>query len=130
MNGPATPGAVDHVRRSGETGARPAGLARDPPLLAPAVAAVSRATEVESRIASGGTATGTEEPGPPSGLTCPDRGAALLELADRRVPRFRRRAGHAFTIASLPAARPEAREDAPWSAVGPLEEEVALRCGV
>lgn len=62
----------------------------------------------------------------PSGLSCPDCGCALYEIDDRRLLRFRCRAGHAFSAESLLSGQSEARNNLLSAAFGALIEEATL----
>jgi two-component system, chemotaxis family, protein-glutamate methylesterase/glutaminase len=66
------------------------------------------------------------QPGPVSGLTCPDCGGALWEVDENGVPSFRCRIGHAYTPESLAAMQEESLEYALWGAVRALDERAAL----
>jgi two-component system chemotaxis response regulator CheB len=65
--------------------------------------------------------------GPPSGLTCPDCGGALWEIAESSRQRYRCHVGHQFSPEALESAHRDAVEGALWTAVRILEEHAALR---
>lgn len=67
-----------------------------------------------------------EQPGIPSGFTCPDCHGALWELRDGELLRFRCRVGHTFSPDSLLEGQDEALEGALWSAIRGMEERAAL----
>lgn len=64
--------------------------------------------------------------GTPTALTCPECGGVLVEVHDRRVLRYRCRAGHAWAAGNLLHSLAEAREAALLSALRMLAEEAAL----
>ncbi len=64
----------------------------------------------------------------PSALACPDCGGDLRALQDAEPLRYRCRAGHAFTAASLQAAPTATANDARWCDMRALQErELLLR---
>jgi two-component system, chemotaxis family, protein-glutamate methylesterase/glutaminase len=67
-----------------------------------------------------------EQPGIPSGFTCPDCHGALWELRDGELLQFRCRVGHTFSPDSLMEGQTEALERALWSAIRGMEERAAL----
>jgi len=75
-----------------------------------------------------GDAPGTpvEEPGAPSGLTCPECGGALFEKPGEQPMHFRCRTGHAYSPESLLAEQSDALEATFWAALRSLEENSAL----
>ncbi len=83
--------------------------------------------EIEGRIAAGDFRIEDwwelEKLSEPSGLNCPDCRSALYEIADKRVLRFRCRAGHAFSAESLASGQSEARYSVLSSLYGALMEE-------
>lgn len=89
-----------------------------------------KAMKAEVNIAAGAPLADAwrefEKSGTPSGLNCPDCRSALYELADKRLLRFRCRAGHGFTGRSLLHGQTEARENLLSSMFGALIEEAAL----
>jgi two-component system chemotaxis response regulator CheB len=62
----------------------------------------------------------------PSGFVCPDCGGALFELPNPPL-RFRCRVGHGWTTGALQAAHQDAMEEALWTALRILEEDLALQ---
>lgn len=119
--------AVDHRAPLAEIARLIVELAKD----APGVAVASTdLMETECRIAEGvaGFADwqAIERASHPSGLSCPDCGSVLQEMADRRMLRFRCRAGHAFSGLSLLDAQAEARDDRLSALFGALVEEATL----
>lgn len=67
-----------------------------------------------------------EQPGIPSGFTCPDCHGALWELRDGELIRYRCRVGHTFSPDRLMEGQTEALERALWSAIRGMEERAAL----
>jgi two-component system chemotaxis response regulator CheB len=67
-----------------------------------------------------------EQPGIPSGFTCPDCHGALWELRKGELLRFRCRVGHTFSPDSLMEGQTEVLERALWSAIRGMEERAAL----
>jgi two-component system chemotaxis response regulator CheB len=65
--------------------------------------------------------------GPPSGLTCPDCGGALWEIAEGNHQRYRCHVGHQFSPEALESEHGDAVESALWTAVRILEEHAELR---
>jgi two-component system chemotaxis response regulator CheB len=65
--------------------------------------------------------------GPPSGLTCPDCGGALWEVANGKMVRYKCHVGHQFSPDALVTEHSAAVESALWSAVRILEEHAELR---
>ncbi|MEX3916299.1 chemotaxis protein CheB [Paraburkholderia sp. BR10872] len=121
--------SVDHRCNLAEMGALLIMLANDDPAM---VAAGSRDELVgaEVSLAEGNLAPDVwskfETMAMPGGLNCPDCQSALFMLRDRRVIRFRCRAGHAFSAQSLLCAQLESRESKLGALLGDLSEEVAL----
>jgi len=118
--------AVDHVRRAQDigglimslasgrrSGARNARRSNDPEPQDPA-----KPIEVEEMQA---------RYGPPSGLTCPDCGGALWEIAEDNLHRHRCHVGHQFSTEALEASQHDAVESALWTAVRVLEEHAAMK---
>jgi two-component system chemotaxis response regulator CheB len=62
----------------------------------------------------------------PCGLNCPVCRSALYELSDKRMMRFRCRAGHAFSAESLLAEQADSREMQLSALFGSLTEEATL----
>ncbi|MFX1673642.1 chemotaxis protein CheB [Paraburkholderia sp. A2WS-5] len=62
----------------------------------------------------------------PCGLNCPICRSALYELRDKRMMRFRCRAGHAFSAESLLAEQADSRETQLSALFGSLTEEATL----
>jgi two-component system, chemotaxis family, protein-glutamate methylesterase/glutaminase len=65
--------------------------------------------------------------GPPSGMTCPDCGGALWEVAEKGLVRYRCHVGHQFTGDALDSALHDTVEGALWTAVRVLEEQAAMK---
>ena len=86
--------------------------------------------EIEGRIAAGDFRVEDwwqlESLSSPSGLNCPDCRSALYELGDRRVLRFRCRAGHAYSAESLASGQSEARYNLLSTLFGALMEEATI----
>jgi two-component system chemotaxis response regulator CheB len=91
---------------------------------------LSRAMEIENRIAEGIFGAEDwwvlEQLSSPSGLNCPSCRSPLYELNDKRVLRFRCRAGHAFSARSLLSGQAVALEHLLSSTFGVLMEEISL----
>ncbi len=68
-------------------------------------------------------------PGPPSAFTCPECSAALWELSDGALVRYRCRVGHTYSEDAMVEAQGDAVEAALWTALEVLEErgELLLR---
>jgi two-component system chemotaxis response regulator CheB len=64
--------------------------------------------------------------GTPSMFTCPECHGVLLQIKSEKVTRFRCHTGHAYSIQSLMADLEEGIEDALWSAIRAIEEQVLL----
>jgi|SRR5262245_15266138 len=64
--------------------------------------------------------------GTTSVFTCPTCHGALLKINDGRFTRFRCHTGHSFTISSLLTELTESTENALWSAVRTLDENIML----
>jgi two-component system, chemotaxis family, protein-glutamate methylesterase/glutaminase len=71
-------------------------------------------------------AIGSEPPGEPSGLTCPECHGALHELSDGGLVRYRCRVGHAYAADNMVVAQSTAVERALWVALRALDEKIAL----
>jgi two-component system chemotaxis response regulator CheB len=67
-----------------------------------------------------------EHPGTPSAFSCPECGGVLWELRDGELIRYRCRVGHAFSPDSVLAEQAETLEEALWSALKTLEENISL----
>ena len=76
--------------------------------------------EAEELIAS------VERLGKVSKLTCPDCHGALWEITDQDVLRFRCHVGHAYSVNSLTDGQGHMLENALWSAIRALEEQIIL----
>jgi len=68
----------------------------------------------------------TKLPGESSQYSCPDCGGVLRELHDGDFLRYRCRVGHAWTSGALAAQQVQTLDDALWTALRALEENVAL----
>ena len=66
-------------------------------------------------------------PGAPTGLTCPDCGAAVWELVIDRFKEFRCHVGHSFSPESMLQEQFEAIDAEFWSCLRRLEENIQLR---
>lgn len=64
--------------------------------------------------------------GTPSQYSCPECGGVLWEIHDGKLLRFRCRVGHAFTVDSMMAEQADAIEEAMWTALKVLEEQVSI----
>ncbi len=64
--------------------------------------------------------------GTPSQYSCPECGGVLWEIHDESLLRFRCRVGHAFSIDSMMAEQSDAIEEAMWTALKILEEQVSI----
>jgi two-component system chemotaxis response regulator CheB len=64
---------------------------------------------------------------PASGITCPECGGALWDVAEGRLLSFRCHVGHTYGDSSLLAHQASEVEAALWTALRALEEAVALR---
>jgi two-component system, chemotaxis family, protein-glutamate methylesterase/glutaminase len=62
----------------------------------------------------------------PTGLSCPECGGALREIAEGELLRYRCHVGHAYDAQLLLGAQTEVVEGALWSALRALEERAAL----
>jgi two-component system chemotaxis response regulator CheB len=118
--------AVDHVVKMAEMAAL---IESTAPGTAKGETAMARTKDPEPQ--DPGTTTEVKQMlelyGPPSGLTCPDCGGALWEIAEGGVVRFRCHVGHQFSSDALDSAQHDAVEGALWSAVRVLEEQVAMK---
>ena len=91
--------------------------------------ASARTQDPEPQLAAGLTDVGEMNArfGPPAGLTCPDCGGALWEVADGRVVRYQCHVGHQYAPESLDAGQSDAIDSALWTAVRVLEEHADLK---
>lgn len=64
--------------------------------------------------------------GTPSQYSCPECGGVLWEIQDGELLRFRCRVGHAFSIDSMMDEQSDAVEEAMWTALKVLEEQVSI----
>ena len=92
---------------------------------------VSDQIEIETRIAqqdmeSDELIAGVEKLGRISKLTCPDCHGALWEIDDNEMLRYRCHVGHAYSLESLNEGQSGMLEQALWSAVRALEEQMVL----
>ncbi len=67
-----------------------------------------------------------QHPGTVSPFSCPDCGGVLWELRDGAFVRFRCRVGHAWTSDALASKQSQVLDDALWTALRSLEENVSL----
>ena len=121
--------SVDHCCTLEEIGRLLVLLANDDPAT-PEPADLDQLIEIENRIAEGifqiDDWLKLEQTSEPSGLNCPTCRSALYELSDKRMLRFRCRAGHAFSAESLLSEQAESRETQLSSVFGALTEEMTL----
>ena len=87
--------------------------------------------EIEARIAQQQMEgeellASVERLGKISRLTCPDCHGALWEIDDQELLRYRCHVGHAYSAESLNEGQSEMLEEALWSAVRALEEQMVL----
>lgn len=75
---------------------------------------------------TGNEAPGDDQPGEPSGLTCPDCHGVLWVGAEPGRRELRCRTGHRFNLDTLASRQREAVEEAMWSAVRALQEAASL----
>jgi two-component system chemotaxis response regulator CheB len=78
--------------------------------------------ETEDALLEGDPAS-SERHGTPSVFSCPDCGGVLWELDDGRLPRYRCRVGHAYSVDSLLAGQAEEVEETLWMALRALHEQ-------
>ena len=72
------------------------------------------------------TTIGDDQPGRPTGFSCPECGGVLWEHHDSRVMEAICRIGHRYSLESLLEAKESALEGAMWAGVRALEEHVSL----
>jgi two-component system chemotaxis response regulator CheB len=87
--------------------------------------------EIETRIAQqemdgDELIASVEKLGKVSKLTCPECHGALWEITDEDLPRFRCHVGHAYSADSLGNGQDQVLENAIWSAIRALEEQMIL----
>lgn len=120
---------IDHCAGIERIAALIVELALDAPAADP-VPPVEPGVEAEARMAEGLMTLADWLPldrvAAPAGLNCPDCRSALYELPDKRLLRFRCRAGHAFTARHLLAGQAKTREDLVCGLFGALLEEAKL----
>jgi two-component system chemotaxis response regulator CheB len=92
---------------------------------------VAEEIEIEARIAAQQMdgeelIAGVERLGKISRLTCPDCHGALWEINDEEILRYRCHVGHAFSAEALNQGQSQMLEEALWSAVRALEEQMVL----
>ena len=118
--------AVDHVLPLTDIAAALATLARQP-TPDENEGPVPEEMKVEADVAGMDMAAiETPRAGQPSGYTCPECHGALWEVQDGDLPRFRCRAGHAYSPRTLMASQSQGLEDALWIALRALEESASL----
>jgi two-component system chemotaxis response regulator CheB len=120
---------VDHIARADEIPALLVRLVTEPLKEATPMKSANGSNGSPSDVAQQGTnalVTG-ELPGPPSGLTCPECGGAIWELAHGKRLQFRCHVGHAYTADGMIDEQSKALEAALWTALRALEESAALR---
>jgi two-component system, chemotaxis family, protein-glutamate methylesterase/glutaminase len=66
------------------------------------------------------------QPGEPSGFSCPECNGGLWEVVEGKLVRYRCRVGHAYSAESLLSASGSAVEAALWAALRALEENSAF----
>jgi two-component system chemotaxis response regulator CheB len=88
----------------------------------------SKSLEIETRIAFGDNplAEGIMTLGEASTFTCPECHGVLIEITNGKLNWFRCHTGHAFSINSLLAGLAESTENALWSAVRAIDENIML----
>ncbi|MBB5428950.1 two-component system chemotaxis response regulator CheB [Paraburkholderia atlantica] len=120
---------IDHCCKLGEMGELFVSLANDDPDT-PVSGDYDELIRIETRIAEGILDTADwalfERMSAPSGLNCPECTSALFELRDRRMMRFRCRAGHAFSALCLLGEQQRSRDNHLAALFGLLNEEAAL----
>jgi two-component system, chemotaxis family, protein-glutamate methylesterase/glutaminase len=120
---------VDHRCKLAETGALLLKLANDDSA-APEPGSRDELLAAEVSLAAGNLAGAVwskfEAMARPSGLNCPDCKSALFVLRDRRMIRFRCRAGHAFSARSLLCAQKESRANTLAALLVTLSEEAEV----
>jgi two-component system, chemotaxis family, protein-glutamate methylesterase/glutaminase len=87
----------------------------------------SNASKLRDPAVKGTDLLNTTDPGPPSGLTCPECGGAVWESPQGGIMRYRCHVGHTFTPEALDEGQTRELESALWTALRALEESVSLR---
>ena len=118
---------IDYCLPLSELPAALARLAREP-AETEGVYPVPKDMELESKLAASDPAAmdGDERPGILSAFTCPECKGPLWELHDGKLVRFRCRQGHAFTADTMLNGQSEAVEDALWTALNILQENLQM----
>jgi two-component system chemotaxis response regulator CheB len=116
---------VDHVVAVASMGKLLARLTAEPAGGPPGPVPTSMKVEVDVEGFSLEAIEG-ENPGKPSGFSCPDCNGVLWEIQTGDLHRYRCRVGHAWSPASLLTQQTEALEGALWIALRTLEERAAL----
>ena len=118
---------VDHVAPAAALGPLLSVIASSPPA-EEGVQPVSENINIENQIARQDNPldSGVMKLGKLSPYTCPECHGTLLQLSGDGILRFRCHTGHAYTVNSLLAEVNESIEEALWSAVRAIEEQMLL----
>jgi two-component system chemotaxis response regulator CheB len=90
---------------------------------------IMRDDQAEEQLSAGNLDTierPEQHPGSVSAFSCPDCGGVLWELREGEFVRFRCRVGHGWTGDALVAKQLDVLDDALWTALRSLEENVSL----